>query len=296
MVHAREALGKQGARWAALVTLLGMLLVAACTPIQAPTPAPAAEIPEITLQISDGAISVPEVVPGGIVEIRVENADSQPRTFNLWRIREGHTRDEITALAERLAANPEEFFGVFDLANFIHFLDGIAPGGSDHFYADLRTGEFFVSDDTQPQLPPIFFAANEIVGTVAPETAVTVDMADFAYVMPDSLPAGKHWWEFTNSGEQWHLAAIIKAAPDVSMEELMAAFEFQAEPNPDGPVQVFGGKPPLSPGERVWIELKLAAGEYELVCPLPDLTSFGTGGPPMTHLDHGMRRAFSVTN
>ncbi len=295
MVHVRQTLGKQGLRWAALVTLLGMLLVAACAPIQAPTPAPAAEIPEITIEIADGAIRVPEVVPGGIVAITVKNNGTQTHLLDLWRIRAGHSRAELNAFAEALAQNPDAFFGLFELASWIHYVnEGLEPGGRVRFYADLGTGDFALADESQPELGWTFFAANEIVGTVAPETAMRVDMADFAYVMADSLPAGKQWWEFTNSGTQWHLAAIIGAAPDVGMEDLLAAFE--REGHPDAAVKVFGGKPPMSPGERVWVEMELAAGEYELVCPLPDLASFGPGGPPRTHLEHGMRRAFSVTN
>ena len=175
--------------------------------------------------------------------------------------------------------------------------DGLEPGASHHFYADLGIGDFFMSDDTNPDLGPVFFSTTELVGTTEPDAAVTVDMADFSYTMPDAIPAGEQWWEVTNSGEQWHLAALIEAAPDATLEDIMAAFGDEDSPPPaDAVVKAVGGMPPMSPGERVWITMDLEPGAYEVVCPLPDVAAIMAGGPPLSHLEHGMRHAFTVEN
>jgi hypothetical protein len=198
---------------------------------------------------------------------------------------------------EYIQQNPDDFFGMFELGSWIHYAQDIAPGATAHYYADLRTGDFFVTDDTNPDLAPVFFAAAELVGTVEPEAAVTVDMVDFAYVMPDTVPAGKQLWGFTNSGEQWHLAAIATHDPDASVEEILSSFGGENEPPPaDAVVQILGGLPPMSPGERVWIEFELEPGVYELLCPLPDVAALATGEEPLPHLIHGMRHAFTAGN
>jgi hypothetical protein len=104
-------------------------------------------------------------------------------------------------------------------------------------------------------------------------------------------------WEFTNSGDQWHLAALTTYNPDATPEQLLALFgEEGGLPPADAPVQVMGGLPPMSPGERVWIEMDLPPGEYQLLCPLPDVVAMAEGGEPLPHLLHGMQRRFTVEN
>jgi hypothetical protein len=52
----------------------------------------------------------------------------------------------------------------------------------------------------------------------------------------------------------------------------------------------------MSQGERVWLAFDLEPGAYEVVCPLPDIAALMAGGPPLSHLVHGMRHAFAVEN
>ena len=253
------------------------------------------EIPAVMIEVSEDGIMVPDTIPGGIVGITFKNTGEQMHSLDIWRIREGHTADEIVAMFDYLKENPDDFFGVFELGSWIHLADGLEPGASQHFYADLGIGDFFVSDDANPDLGPVFFSTTELVGTTEPDATVTVNMADFSYAMPDAIPAGEHWWAFTNSGEQWHLAAIISANPDASLEEIDAVF-VDGPPPANAVVEIFGGMPPMSPGERVWLEFDLEPGAYEVVCPLPDVAALMAGGPPLSHLEHGMRHAFTVEN
>ena len=291
--------------WRTLFITSAVLVVTACAgrapaAVSQPTavpPTPAPTIPEISIDVSESGFTVPDVVPGGIVGISVHNTGAQTHSTDLWRIKKGHTRDEIIAINDYIKENPDDFFGIFELGSWIHLVEEIEPGATDHFYADLGTGDFFLSDETNPDLDPIFFSATELVGTTEPAAGVKVDMVDFAYVMPDTIPGGKQLWELTNSGEQWHLAAIATTNPDASPEEILASFGGENEPPPaDAAVKVLGGIPPMSPGERVWIELDLEPGAYELVCPLPDVTAFATGQEPLPHMLHGMRHGFTVEN
>lgn len=308
MKKGRSAMTKYR-RWTTALAFAAMLLLTACTPVGTPQTDPAstvaqseespeeatAEIPAVVIEVSEDGILVPDTIPGGIVDITFQNSGEQTHTLEIWRIREGHTADEILAMFDHIKENPDDFFGVFDLGSWIHYADAIEPGTPHQFYADLGTGDFFISAETNPELGPVFFSATELVGTTEPETAVFVDMADFSYAMPDAIPAGEQRWAFTNSGEQWHLAAIIGAAPDASLEEIMASFAEEG-PVADAAVDIFGGMPPMSPGERVWLDFDLEPGAYEVACPLPDVAALMNGGPPLSHMEHGMRRAFTVEN
>ncbi len=259
--------------------------------------ADSADIPELLIEVSEDGIMVPDDAPGGIVSVTINNTGEQMHMIDLWRIREGHTQDEIIALNDYLKENPDDFFGIFDLGSWIHYAQDIEPGATYHYYADLGTGHFFLSDETNPELDPVFFSATELVGVTEPAADVNVDMADFSYAMADTIPAGEQWWEVTNSGEQWHLAAIMGANPDASLEAIEAAFGDEDGPPPaDAIIEIFGGMPPMSPGERVWLEFDLEPGAYEVVCPLPDVIAIMSGGAPMSHLAHGMRHAFTVEN
>jgi len=247
--------------------------------------------------VSQNGFTVPNVVPGGIVGISIHNTGDQTHAVNLWRMRDGHTRDEVIALNEHIKGNPDDFFGAFEIGSWIHFAENIEPDTTYHFYGDLGTGDFFLMDDANPDLDPTFFSATQVIGTVEPEASVTLDMVDFSYVIPDEIPAGKQLWEITNSGEQWHLFAIMEADPDVSVEEVLASLGGPDEPPPaDSPVEFIGGMPPMSQGERIWMEFDLEAGAYELICPLPDVTALASGAEPLPHLSHGMRRALTVVN
>ena len=288
-------------RW--LFLMLGALMVlTACTGIVQPALEPNGQagpddIPEISIEVSESGISVPEVVPGGIVGISIHNTGSLPHSTDLWRIKPGHTSEEIIALHKYIKENPDDFFGVFEIGSWIHLVEDIQPGETYHFYAELGVGDFFMSDETNPDADLVFFGATEQVGVTEPTADVVVDMVDFAYVMPDTITSGKQLWEVTNTGEQWHLAAFISTNPDASPEDILASFGDENGPPPtDAAVEVLGGMPPMSPGERVWLEFDLEPGSYEVACPLPDVSAFATGEEPLPHLMHGMRHAFTVAD
>ncbi len=257
-----------------------------------------ATIPELLIQVNDDGIIAPEIAPGGIVHILVRNDGEQAHGLELWRIKQGHTSEEMVTMAQHLKAHPNDFLGIFDIGSWVQYLDYIEPGASADFYADLRTGEFMLRDDSLADADLIFFSAPKVVGVTEPPATVSVDMTDFAFSMPDAIKSGEQLWEVTNSGTQWHLAAIVNDNPDVSTEELLAAFDDSNGPPPsDAPVTIYGGVPPMSPGERVWRSISLEPGTYDLVCPLPDVNSpMNSDGPPMTHLEEGMRQMFNVEN
>lgn len=141
------------------------------------------------------------------------------------------------------------------------------------------------------------FTANEIVGTTEPAADVAVDMADFAYVMPDEIPTGPQLWEYTNSGEQWHMMFVLTLAEGATVEDVMAFLGDPMMAPPGPPPFEFApdaGIPPIGVGERVWLQSNLAPGEHLVGCPLPDVAAIFAGEMPMSHMEHGMVKMIKV--
>ncbi len=140
---------------------------------------------------------------------------------------EGSTPEEVIALAQ---GGGEAIIPLLTKASFLRSFNPIAPGAENWAYVDLRTGVFVVDATEHVEGMPVAgaphlnasFTANEIVGTVTPQADVAVEMVDFAYAMPDEIPAGPQLWEFTNNGEQWHMMFVIDLAEGAGVEDVMA--------------------------------------------------------------------------
>ena len=285
--------------WLPGLLLLILFSLSACQPVQAPA---ASAIPEFTIVVSDDAVSAPKVVPGGIVRVTIQNNGSIPMDIGLARVLEGSTPEEVIALAQ---GGEETFIPLLTKASFLPSFNPIAPGGERWAYIDLRTGIFIVDATEHVEGMPVTgaphlnatFTANEIVGTVAPQADVTVEMVDFAYAMPDEILAGPQLWEFTNNGGQWHMMFVVSLAEGATVEDVMAFLGDPTMAPPGPPPFEFApdaGIPPIGVGERVWLESSLAPGEYLVGCPVPDVAAIFAGEMPLMHMEHGMVKMIKV--
>ena len=293
--------------WLIGLLLLGVASLSACSPVQRLSQAPvadpaAATMPEFTVEVTDDAVIVPEVVPGGIVRVNFKNSSSIPMDIGLARVLEGSTPEEVIAMAQ---GGGEAIIPLLTKASFLGSFNPVDPGGENWAYIDLRTGVFVVDATEHVEGLPVTgaphlnatFTADEIVGAVAPQADVVVDMVDFAYAMPDEIQAGPQLWEFINNGDQWHMMFVIDLAEGAGVEDVMA---FLGDPAmmPAGPPPFefapHAGIPPIGVGERVWLEFSLEPGEYLVGCPIPDAAAIFAGEPPLSHIEHGMVKMINV--
>ena len=126
------------ARWLPGLLLMLLLSLSACQPVQAPA---ASAIPAFTIAVSDETVSAPEVVPGGIVRVTIQNNSSIPMDIGLARVLEGSTPEEVIALAQ---GGEEAFIPLLTKASFLPSVNPVDPGAERWFYVDLRTGVFVV--------------------------------------------------------------------------------------------------------------------------------------------------------
>lgn len=117
---------------------------------------------------------------------------------------------------------------------------------------------------------------------------VIVTAADYAFTAPDSISAGLEMFHLANKGPSVHHLQIVALDSGKTVGDLMAALK-----NPGPPpawIRFVGGPNAVAPipTDTAVAYLTLAAGNYALLCMIPD-----TAGMP--HFAHGMVRALTVT-
>ncbi|MCB9139930.1 MAG: hypothetical protein H6642_16425 [Caldilineaceae bacterium] len=290
---------------ACLLLLVGGL-IAACQPVQPMSDAPAAmespqTIPEVAVSVDENGFTLPENFPGGIVTVTVQNNAAIDLDVSFGRVKEGASVEEIKALYANLEENLVPLLQMLDA---MPSFNPIYAGQSARITMDFRTGRFLVvaNEHVEEAPPPGIqyiwgeFTADELVGTTEPQADVTVDMADFTYTMPDEIKAGEQVWEYVNTGDQWHMTALVKLAPGATMDDVMNAIMSEGEPAAPPPFEDVpnAGIAPITPGERAWITVSLEPGTYAAICPLPDMVAMMNGGEPIPHMLQGMVRQFTV--
>ena len=113
---------------------------------------------------------------------------------------------------------------------------------------------------------------------------VNVVAKEYKYEMPDSLPAGPTLFQFTDNGNQLHHMTLVKLEQGKTLADFTAL-----PPGPPPKWAVFMGGPntPLPHGGQDEDIVDLTAGNYAVICVIPD-----KDGKP--HMMKGMAKALTV--
>lgn len=290
-----------------LAALAVVTLLAGCQPIQpeagtVPAPAETAapgeeavseaaqgDLPVVTFTVTADGITVPDEVMSGIVEVQFANEGGPEGLPEIGRLVEGATVDQVMEALGRMetegpgpALELVKLYGYNEMSVGSRLIYDLQPG---NYVAILFPQE----EGGMPLMAE--FATGTASPAQAPTDVVPVQLDDFAFIMPDTVPSGPQLWQIENVGEQWHELAVVQTEGDMTIEELMqAAMESGPEDNPeDLPFQIMGIWTPMSEGNRAWGIFDLPPGEYTVVCFLPDLA-----GDMSPHAMHGMVRQLVV--
>ncbi len=270
---------------------LAVVLLAGCAPVAtfprtggaAPAAeAAAAEIPVVTLSVTDAGLQAPAEMPSGVVAVRVEGGDPENAPM-LARLNAGATMEQLgEALAQPdpMAALP-----------LVSLLGGAASVDGQVIY-DLTPGDYvavFFAPDGPPLATPI--VAGEPSGATAPTPDISVSLVDFNFAMPDKIAAGPQVWQIENAGNQWHEMPILKLNEGVTVDDVMAMMAESGPGGPEGPppFEMVAFWSPMGAGEKAWVTWDLPPGEYTVLCFLPDIA-----GDMSPHVAHGMVRTLTV--
>lgn len=271
--------------WKLALLVAALALVAAGCSAPAAAPAPTATpvpVPAVTVEASDTALTIPADVPAGVVAVTAKNTGQEWHAVIFRRLNEGVTPEQFAA------AFAESPFGSLALTTQLGGPD-VAPGASTSGYFHFQPGAHVLVDNATapPRFVPFTVAASTEAAAAPPAAAVTVEMKEHAFIMPEEIKAGAQWWQFTNTGQNVHQMGIVKLAAGKTLDDVIAWNETGEGPEPLEWVEFWNV---MSPGVTSWGELALPAGTYWVLDFLPDPTREG-----QSNMALGMAKEIVVT-
>jgi hypothetical protein len=257
------------------------------------TPAAAsAEPQDITITARDFSFVAPDTINPGLTRIRLVNEGPNLHHAFLVRLNEGKTLADFATAMQSL--KPSDPFPPWAIV-----AGGPNPGpigGETSVLQELEPGTYAVICvvDIPDKIPHVMkgMTATMIVrdtpavATPAPESDVTMTLADYTFNLSTPLTAGKHLIRVENAADQPHEVLIVRLAEGKTLEDFGKwASNFQGPP----PGEAVGGAAPFSRGRSLYVPVDLTPGNYVLICFVPD----SKDGRP--HADHGMVTQLTVS-
>ena len=259
---------------------------APATSTKAPKAAPAV----VKVEAQDFAFDAPAQIPAGAVTLELTNHGKEIHQAQLIKLEDGKTVKDLAAALKNPGPPPS-------WVKFVGGPNGVAPGQMGNATAVLEPGHYaylcFI-----PSPDGVIHAAKGMVrpfevtaalpGAVSalPETDVTIKLVDFDFQTSKPLVPGKQRILVENAGPQGHELVLLKLAPGKKVEDFASWAENMKGPPPAEPV---GGVVVLEPGMRGTFTANLTAGDYGLICFVPDSKD------GKMHLSHGMMKNIKVS-
>lgn len=260
------------------------------------------EIPQFTITATDDLAAkeftfegIDDLEEGGVFTVTIDNKGGEPHDLQFVRAAEGKTLDDMLTVLESEDPVPS---WVEDAAGI-----GVAgPARSATATLDLSEGDFwyFCGEGSEEGDEFISHARNGMSGELTlsgdtgaelPATDASVTAVDYRFEV-DGLTAGENTFTFSNEGEQLHHVIAFPIADGKTLADVEAAFASEEEPTGPPPVDFERGvgTAVLSPGKSQVVTFELEAGDYALVCFMPD---YEVPGPP--HVAKGMLQELQVS-
>jgi hypothetical protein len=254
-----------------------------------------AELPALTLTLTDTGFEIDEPLTAGRYQITVTNAGTLTEShFALGKIPDDVTDADYEAFLE--AQDDTENLSFEDIA-FVGVPDWPAPGGSVSGVIDLAPGRYLLFDPFAGREPRTLVIEGDLSEPQEPAADLTVELHEMEIDLPESaFTSEPRRWRIVNLGAMSHEVAVLPVSPDFTAEQfeqvltVMMSLPEDATPPPGLPEFVYQPVSAigiLAPQHASWLDVELAPGRYLAVCMLP----FGTGYP---HAMDGMFRVFDI--
>lgn len=294
-----------------IVVILVLLMQVACgasTPEAAPTAAPVeptavpveptdppptaeASMPELAIEATNYAYAAPKTVEEGWVRVQFTNAGSEPFHVQFLRLNDGVTFEQFT---EALQQGEGPALALVGLTGGV---GATAPEMTAQSVLNLPAGEYvllsFMASPgeeapqfTKGMIKTLTVQENGAQPAAAPDAGLTIEMADFTFDMPDTLPAGETVIQVVNNGPEHHEWNLIKLSDGMTVDDFAQYMESPEGPPPFAPI---GGMNGLDAGAKGYVEADLTPGTYIAVCFIPSPAAQG-----QPHHELGMIKSFTV--
>jgi hypothetical protein len=184
--------------------------------------------------------------------------DMKPGPFPSWLTEEGGPNPPMPGDTVSVTQNLEP--GTYAMVCFVDTPDRVPH------VAKGMTKHLVVTPSTTASAP-------------APTPSVTLVMRDYQFEFTPALTAGRHVIKTENLAQQSHEFALFRLDEGKTVEDFQKWGESYQGPPPG---RLYGGLAPMRPGVTSYVEANMPAGNYLVICFVPDIRD----GKP--HMMHGM--------
>ena len=239
-----------------------------------------AEASKLAIELSGSAkkptFEVPQSVEGGVVEISFTNSAKGSHSAQLVRAEQGHTPQEALAAGE---AWGEKGKGLPDWALTAGGLGDVEPGETATVTQELAPGKYLVAD-LETDANAEFEVTGEAAASELPSDGGTIEATEYEFTA-SGLKSGGAPILFDNAGGEPHFIAAVGIKPGKTIADVRKFLETEKGQAPVDESRGFSTAV-IEGGQSQSIEVDLEAGDYALLCFVPDRA----GGPP--HAVKGM--------
>jgi len=244
-------------------------------------------IPDLVVTATDFSFAAPDTVEAGLRRVRLVNLGESPHHVQLLRLDNTTTVDQVLDCAQRdeLVMPGVTYMGGPDLP---------PPGSEGDVVMDLAPGRYLMlcyMPMGKVRHLAMGMTRQLVVVPGAPDKA-KLPFADahmvldsYSFRLMGELTAGRRVIRVENVAEEPHEVFLAQVPAGRSAKEVLQWLQKKAGPPPFLPA---GGTLMLSRGRNAYVSADLVAGEYVLMCFVPD----SRDGKP--HIAHGMVRAITV--
>ncbi len=252
----------------------------------------------LTISTDGTTITAPTELTAGRYLLDIENTSGiSDASFSFYGPQDGQTVDELTAdfAAADLNAGPPDWYFQIDMIGGSSGSPAVIeiPAG------DWLLGAMFFAEDSASFVSQPVTVTGELPTYPAVDGQVDVTLVDMAIEMPDTISAGPHVWQVTNTGAMPHFLWIMNPGGPVTQEDavngVMLFYEMSdATPAAAGSFQDpstwtdVGGSDTITNGMTTLVELDLEPGTYIAFCFVEGPGELGS------HSLHGMTKVFTV--
>ena len=254
----------------------------------------AGQVRQITVKGTEYGFEAPDTVDAGVARVRFSSAGEELHHAQLVRLEDGKTIDDLKAWiresgAEMLVGDPPSWL------TWVGGPGAVPAGDESNATVALRAGThaWLCLVTTRPPERAHHFMKGMLRGMTVignqrprlPPSDALLILSDYDFELSRPLTAGFQTITVRSKAGQRHEVALARLHPGKTMDDLLAWLSASPAPMP---VDVVGGISVLDSGEANLLELDLTAGDYVMLCFVPDS---GDGRP---HYQHGMIKGITV--
>jgi hypothetical protein len=254
--------------------------------------APSTALPELKIDAADYSYQVaPATIRAGWTRVLLTNSGAEAHHVQFLHLKDGVTAEQFEAALAQ-GEGP-----ALAMTAQVGGVGAVHPGGSASAVLNLPAGDYVILSfipspaDGTPQFAKgmiTSFSVQAASGDTVAEPAanLTVRLADFAFDMPETLPAGLLMVQVVNDGPETHEFNILRLEEGKTVQDVLSFLGGAGGPPPFAPI---GGMNGLDIGLTGYAEINLAPGRYVAICNIPSPKAEGHA-----HFTLGMVREFTV--